>query len=1016
MGLYWTGTSANPDINTWTRWNAQPCGTGSTMQGCAKIGGNWVAGTGGIEYDVTSQMRDAASGHWGSFTFGFAPDDEQNKYYRQRFANNPHVVVTYDIAPGTWWPRANPAPAFARDGSYNPCSTPGTTNPWDNPGWIGVNTDITLTARTNSPTGEQLWTTFKLWDDDNGGQSQYFQPGWGSSSGDVTASVGPLIDGHQYGWTASTSDGTLGSPSTEMCFLRIDRTPPTARVTSADFPESGTLGGHPKFENEEGTFTLTGTDPAPATGGRSSGLACARWTTDPIQAAATGWHCTDTDSHIVRIDNGSVDVKIAPAHWGTNFLFLQTQDNAGNMSQPVSYSYYAPSNPNGPKPILGDITGDRKSDILLPDGSGNLRLIGGGSDPYTAPNARISSAPGGNGWSNVQITHRGSLSEATVDDLVAHQRLADGTYAPELYLYVNDRNGRFDSQAAVSVDKPASCLKSDFTEISCADYGYRDADWSKVSQIAALGSYSGDSAIKTGAGTYGLPRTSLLFIENGRLWLGTSTSPKKLDGPAVLLSGNDQLWNSYDLITPGPTKGTDQPSVWARSKQDGSVHAFAITGTATAPDLSGFTDPTKGSIAGGVDPRLYPTVGSVGDTTGDGVPDLWGVDSGSQLVSWTGIGTKAPEGTATGATVTGLAAQPALLSNLNRPTASWLAAPDGGNTVADDQGRFAGTASGVSWTSDSPGGKAATVATFSPGSGSVITMNNPVIDTRKSFTISTWVKTGAAGGVVASQQGNRGSDFILYNDGGGKAWRFALSYADDDGWSYQYTDLINPNSASRVGVWTQVTASYNALSGLMALYVDGILAGTGYHTAAQSSAPTHAFELGRYRYQGAASSSFDGSVSATTVYPFAVSPTANGTTGTIASGVNQGMCVDDNGFGTADGTAIQLWACHGDTSQQFSLAGDGTVRVLGGCLTAQNSGTGNGTPTEYHSCNGSTSQMWVPTAAGWIYNPASGRCLDLPGWNATNGNRLQLWDCHSGASQQWIIPNLRTAPIPAPVR
>lgn len=157
--------------------------------------------------------------------------------------------------------------------------------------------------------------------------------------------------------------------------------------------------------------------------------------------------------------------------------------------------------------------------------------------------------------------------------------------------------------------------------------------------------------------------------------------------------------------------------------------------------------------------------------------------------------------------------------------------------------------------------------------------------------------TGAAGGVVASQQGNRGSDFILYNDGGGKAWRFALSYADDDGWSYQYTDLINPNSASRVGVWTQVTASYNALSGLMALYVDGILAGTGYHTAAQSSAPTHAFELGRYRYQGAASSSSDGSVSATTVYPFAVSPTANGTTGTIASGVNQGMCVDDNGFG-----------------------------------------------------------------------------------------------------------------------
>ncbi|WP_158835217.1 ricin-type beta-trefoil lectin domain protein [Streptomyces sp. NRRL S-350] len=1009
MGLYSTGAGRSNPINEWTRWEAQPC---TELSNCAKVGANWISGTGGKEYDVSGQMAQAAREHWDGWTFMFAPDDETNKYYHQRFDKSPHIVVTYDFEPHIGSPATSPTPGFARDAAYDQCQTPGTANAWDNPGWVGINTDINLSVDTWSPTGEQLWTAFKIWDDDDNGSSKLYETGWAASSGRKNASVGPLIDGHQYGWFAATTDDTLTSANSPMCFLRIDRTPPTARITSTDFPESGTLGGHPKHVGEDGVFTLSGTDPAPTTGGRSSGLACARWTTDPVQAAATGWSCNDDG--IVKMDgNGSFQLTHRPTHWGTNFLYLQTQDNAGNMSQPVAYTYFVPSNPAAGDPLMGDIDGDLKADVLLPDSAGSLRLVGADIDPYAAPNTKPASAPGAAGnqdWSTIQITHRGSFSDRNVDDLVAH---ASGS--AQLYLYTNDdRVGHLDGQAAVELTKSRSCALPDATTIDCAAYG-NSGDWSAVTQIAAFGSPTGDTLRNPGTVTAGLPHSSLLFVEHGRLWLNLQDTTKHLDGPAILLS-QSQDWDSYDLITPGPAKGTNVPTVWGRSKNDGTIHAYQLNlAPGNAFDASGFADPASGGFVGGVDTKLYPKVGSSGDVTGDGVPDLWAVDTENQLVVWDGVGTKAPD-VKSGSTVTGLEQSPVVLGNLNRPIGNWLASPDGGNTVRDSQKRADGTASGVSWVGDTVDGQAVTVGAFSPGAGSNITMSRSVVDTRKSFTLSTWVKPGPASGVIASQDTVHGSNFMLYSGGTGSNWNFALAYADDDNWSYDYTTTVNANALTRTGVWTQLTASYNANTGLMSLYVDGTLAATGSHRASTSPPSSGAFTLGRYRYQSAPTASFDGDISSTAVYPFAVAPSAPSTAGVVRSGVNGDMCVDDNGAGTADGSAIQLYGCHSGPSQQLSVGTDGTIRVLGGCIAPVNSGTVNGTPLEYHTCDGTSAQKWLPLANGALYHPASGRCLDLPQRQATNGTRLDLSDCTYEANQQWSVPTLRSAVPPAPPR
>lgn len=512
-------------------------------------------------------------------------------------------------------PRTSPTPGFAGEDSYSDCHT----NPYSasGAGWVGLS-DVTTRVNATSPSGAQVLTTFQLWDTSYGGKRTNHPTSWSTyPEASTVISRDLLKDGGQYGWRARTTDGTLTSPYTAWCYFRVDHTPPTAEVTTD---------ATPKRVGEEATFTLKGAD-------TGSEIACARWRTS--STASVGWNCSDeaTDKHVVRLVDGSLDIKVKPPTWGSQYVYLQTMDNAGNISQDASVYYYAQS--SSAPAAFGDVDSDGKPDVLVPDATGNLRKAGG--DPLDTANARAVEAPGSSGsWAGIQYTHRGTLTGQRVDDLLAHE-----PGASVLYKYRNEGLGLFPRSGASIVGKPYECLDASGAAIDCEQHGL-GSNWSKVTGIAAYGSPRGDSAVD---GV--LPRTSMLFVENGRLWMskggGAGLIPE-----ATLLSGNDTSWSGYELLTPGSAQGTDFPTLWARSTSDGTIRAFSITGTPDAPDFSAFADPAAGPVLTTLAKAGHPRIGSDGDLTGDGLPDLWSADASGAVTVLPGKGTVSPFPTVTG--------------------------------------------------------------------------------------------------------------------------------------------------------------------------------------------------------------------------------------------------------------------------------------------------------------------------------------------------------------------------------
>jgi chitinase len=117
----------------------------------------------------------------------------------------------------------------------------------------------------------------------------------------------------------------------------------------------------------------------------------------------------------------------------------------------------------------------------------------------------------------------------------------------------------------------------------------------------------------------------------------------------------------------------------------------------------------------------------------------------------------------------------------------------------------------------------------------------------------------------------------------------------------------------------------------------------------------------------------------------------------------EGLCLDDRSASTADFNPIQVYTCNGTAAQDWTVASNGSLEVLGDCLDVDAAGTANGTVVDLYSCNGTAAQDWVPQSNGELVNPNSGKCLDDTGYGAS-GTQVQIWTCGDTSNQIWDLP------------
>ncbi|MCD0486090.1 FG-GAP-like repeat-containing protein [Streptacidiphilus sp. ASG 303] len=605
-----TGTTWNSQPAVWAYMATQPV-TGTYNSGCA--------GAANIAFNVTSAV--ASDGN-GTVTFRLLGDESTNAAFK-RFDKKATLTIDYNTPPNTPTKLiAYPYPRSAPDGTVNQgCNTSGSY------GWIGkvtgslwLNADVSDPDKKSDGTSYQkVLAQFHLWDSGakdsdpdvslldytDAAASGNIVPGTGGTS-QISLANTTLKDGHRYGWTARAWDGIDVSPGADSCHFDVDQTAPT--ISTAAVTDPIPTAGH------DVTINVTGADPAPPGGGRTSGIDHFLWTAGDV-------HDLDGDGGIhVTATSNAAKITYTATTWGSTVLHIAAIDKAGNQSQSTDLSFYVPDDLNAAV-NAGDIDGDQRPDLLATNTNGNLDLFPTYTESHTpAVAAPQADSPDGTNWAKSLIAHRLSSTGTRFDDLWA---LTPGK--PSLYIYRNNlnipgevqTNGGYYYTASHRTEVPR---KTCGTGTACSTFA---ADWSHVTQLIAPGDINQDG------------NPDLLTVEDNNLWYFPGRADGTSFNSAQQISGS---WGSWRVMAPGDFSADGTPDVWAWNTSSGDIDLFALHIT------NGTITRDAGTLVGTLPPSTTKLVTSPGDTNGDGLGDLYATTTDGDLDAWHGTATPGPSG------------------------------------------------------------------------------------------------------------------------------------------------------------------------------------------------------------------------------------------------------------------------------------------------------------------------------------------------------------------------------------
>ncbi|WP_405759538.1 DNRLRE domain-containing protein [Streptomyces sp. NBC_00073] len=606
---YITSSSTWNNTNTGAYWNRKVATEMAGYGYNSSCPDNWIAP------DIKGLVTEAANSGWGALSLGFAAPNESDSYYWKKFIANgetaPYIDIVYNHPPDI------PIAANMQTFPGGPCQTSGV-------GTIIGKTNVTFQVKASDRDGLETLkkVQIEVWDAATGRQvyNDWLPP---NSDGVVTHEV-PLTSfnlGPKYYWLSrtldtddvgSTGSGPLDSGGGGWCTLTVDQViPPAPAVSSAAFPPPGPNASDWSVEpagTKDQVVEVRGN------GTNAENIREYQWSLNrPLWDQKTAPTSGDLATLKLQVDTT-----------GPNILYVRTVSKAGNISPQTEYLFYVKSGPGQDGP--GDVSGDRHPDILAVDKDGNLRTYGGDQNGDTdayLPGAVDNGGPAPAGYWKDPATGKSALIAHSTDwypgdgitDLVA--RMPDG----KLYVYPGTGTGQFDISRRMEVLLPAGA-----------------PDPATFRQIVATEDVTGD----------GLP--DFFAIDTaGSFWAFSGYTGSSFLSYKKMATN----WAPRDIVGVRDVNGDKIPDLLYRDDADhnrGLVLRKGKAGTNSGVDLTSLESAAKSE--GGAD-STYATTGwsraevpmllGSPDTNGDGIPDIWSVDTlGNQWLFWGGTATLDP--------------------------------------------------------------------------------------------------------------------------------------------------------------------------------------------------------------------------------------------------------------------------------------------------------------------------------------------------------------------------------------